>query len=249
MLKSSSTLENIWINRTSHRVLGLLWGGGESIRNHFSLKEQNDNLARQNFILSQQLREYQARDTSFRPSSGGANIVGGFRYIPASVVKMSRNSSHNYVILDKGSLEGVVPHSGIITDKGVVGIINAVDRHFSYGITMMNNNISVSARMGRGGICGPLVWNGKRSNGGILRDIPLHQTITPGDTVFTSGFSSIFPPDIALGIIIGGRDYMGESANADVDLFQDFRAVRYVTIVENLSRGSVAELEKKEEGK
>jgi len=35
LLSRTSNLQNIWINRATHRVLATLWGSGESIRNYF----------------------------------------------------------------------------------------------------------------------------------------------------------------------------------------------------------------------
>ena len=66
MLKRSSTLQDIWLNRLSHNVMGKLWGGGESIRNHFSLQKQNDALREENFRLSERLRTYELGGRTLR---------------------------------------------------------------------------------------------------------------------------------------------------------------------------------------
>ena len=154
-------------------------------------------------------------------------------YLPARIVKMSRNSQHNYIILDKGSEDGVQPLSGIISDKGVVGIIDVVDRHYSYGMTLMNTHAQVSARLGRDGIVAPLRWDGLRKNGAVLDNIPLHWPAAPGDTVYTSGFSSVFPADIPLGTAKSTRTVHGATGQVSVVLFQDFSTLRNVTIVLN----------------
>ena len=130
----------------------------------------------------------------------------------------------------------------------MVGIVDAVDRHYSYGLTLMNNNVSVSSRVGDTGIVGPLIWDGRKSNGAILKDIPLHYTVQPGDTVYTSGFSIIFPPDIPIGIAGQSKIADGSSQQVAVTMFQDFSALRYVTIVENPDRSEIYELESKENG-
>ena len=41
MLDRSSTLQDIWINRASHRVMAALWSSGESVRNYFRLEAAN----------------------------------------------------------------------------------------------------------------------------------------------------------------------------------------------------------------
>lgn len=250
LLGKSAPLQDIWINRASHRVMGALWGSGETLRNHFSLEKQNLVLAEENARLNNELREYKLRDAeNLENAASLTGADGGFLYTPATIVKISRNTAHNYIILNKGSEDGIRPHSGIITPQGVVGIVDAVGRHHSYGLTLMNTNISVSSRVGDTGIVGPLVWDGQDSNGAYLKDIPLHYTVSPGDTIFTSGFSIIFPPDIPVGIAGTSKIANGSTQQVNVTLFQDFSSLRYVTVAENLDRAEIFALEeqKKEE--
>ena len=160
---------------------------------------------------------------------------------------MSRNSAHNYIILNKGSEDGVVPQSGIITERGVVGIISSVGKHYSYGLTLMNGNVTVSAKIGSSGINAPMRWDGLSSSGARLLDIAPHHSISPGDTVRTSGFSNIFPAGIPIGVSTGTNLVDGSTISVDVKLFQDFSNVHYVTIVENRDKAEIEALEKAEE--
>ena len=239
MLGNGSSLQGIWLNRASRRVQALLWGGSETLRNYFFLDKQNQEMALANTALMEELQRY--RSLSQSPSLPEQS--SHYRFTPATVVKMSRNSSHNYIILDKGSEDGIKPESGIITDHGVVGFIEGVGKKYSYGITLMNSGASVSSRIGKDGFTGPLVWDGRATDKATIRDLPMHYDNHPGDTVYTSGFSNIFPPDIPIGVT-------GESAVADgatlrvgVSLFQDFGTVRYVTVVENLDKEEINALE------
>lgn len=244
MLHATSTLQDIWINRASHRTMAFLWGHSETVRSHFQLERLNRELQEENARLQEQLRAYgrlgAEREELDRMA---ARESAAYRYIPATVVKMSRNRSHNYIILNKGSEDGVRPQSGIISDKGVVGIVEAVDRHYSYGRTLMDLQMSVGARIGRTEIVAPLSWDGVRSNGAVVRNLPPHYSVEPGDTVRTSGYSSIFPPDVPIGITGDTRLVEGSTRQVDVTLFQDFSTVRYVTVVENLERTEIMALE------
>ena len=243
MLKNSATLQNIWINRASHFIMGKLWSGGETVRNHFSLEKQNAALYEENFRLNEQLRAYRLAEEAEKETGAVVTPSLRFKYIPATVTKISRNSSHNYIILNKGSEDGVKPYSGIITSKGVVGIISAVDKHYSYGLTLMNTNVSVSSRVGETGTVGPLIWDGRHSNKALLKDLPLHYDMAIGDTVRTSGFSSIFPPDIPIGVTGQTTVADGSTNVTEVTLFEDFSTLRYVTVVENPERAEISDLE------
>jgi rod shape-determining protein MreC len=103
--------------------------------------------------------------------------------------------------------------------------------------------MSISARIGREGSVGPLTWNGRSSSGAILSEIPHHMEFEVGDTVYTSGYSSIFPPDIPLGVIGKSKIVNGATYEIDVTLFEDYGALRYVMIVGHLGKEEIKKLE------
>ena len=246
ILQKSSALQDIWINRASHWTMAKIWGHQENVRSHFRLLEMNEALAEENFRLSQELRMYREEADSLSGRLDISKPIAGFRYVPAKIVKISRNSQHNYIILNKGTEDGISPMSGIITKNGVVGIVDAVGKHYSYGITLMNRNISISARVKSSGLMGPLVWDGVNTDKAVFKDIPLHFDVNPGDTIMTSGISTIFPPDIPLGIAGESKLVNGSLHYASIQLFQDFASLRYVTIVENTDRNEINELDRED---
>lgn len=250
ILRRSSTLQNIWLNRAAMSVRAALWGGGETLRNHFSLSAQNDSLISENAALRRSLSEYQQLEAKGVESRNSApRLDRNFEYLPATVVKMSRNSAHNYIILNKGSEDGVLPQSGIITSEGVVGIVTAVDRHHSYGLTLMNYKLSIGARLASNGVLTPVVWDGRSRDGAIAKDIAPHVAITQNDTLYTSGLSTIFPADVPVGVSRGSKLVDGSTRQLDVRLFQSFSSLRYVTVTIFKDKLDIAELEKKGEGK
>jgi rod shape-determining protein MreC len=172
-----------------------------------------------------------------------AGKTGQYTYIPAKIMKISNNTQHNYMIIGKGAADGVAEGAGVITGKGAVGVIDAVSEHFSYARSFKNHDMNISARLGADGAVGPLSWDGRSSAGAILKEIPHHVEFHPGDTVYTSGFSSIFPADIPLGTAGKAKIVNGATYEIEVTLFEDFAALRHVTIVDNLGRQEMTRLE------
>ena len=242
MLSHNGRMQGIWISRGVHAVQAFLWGGAEDIRDYFSLRKQNRELAEENFRLRNTIREYGYLTGVNLQTDSVPEVIGGFRYILADAVKISNNKQHNFIIVDKGAEDGITPQSGIITEKGVIGIISAVSRHYSYAISFRNTGMTVSARIGRTGPVGSLTWDGKSTCGALLNEIPHHIGIEKGDTVYTSGFSSIFPPDIPLGTVGESRIVNGATYEIKVGLFEDFKALRYVTLVHNTGREEIKQL-------
>ncbi len=251
MLRNNGQLQNIWLSKGMHAVSGTVWGGVQDIRYYFSLKKKNDALALDNHNLRSRIAELESMisdSASLAQTASYDGIVGNFRYIPASIVKISNNSHHNYIIIGKGAEDGVINGSGIITGKGAIGVIDAVGKKFSYARSFKNHEMNISARLGKNGVVGPMSWNGYSSNSAILKEIPHHVEFHPGDTVFTSGFSSIFPPDIPLGTTGNAKIVNGATYEIEINLFEDFGALKYVTVVENIGRKEIDDLVKKMEG-
>lgn len=253
MLSHSSSVQNFFLAKWSHAIQGRLWGTTEAISEYFSLKEKNKELSGQIFKLNQEIEFLNRRIESSRLDSLSNSYAGNsgskFDFIPAKVIKNNLNKQHNYIILEKGSKDGITTQSGVITPDGVVGIVDAVSRNYSYVISLLNSELNISARIGNSGAAGPMSWDGTSSNMATLKEIPLQYKFEEGDTVYTSGFSSIFPPDIPLGVTGKTKVVNGATYEVKVQLFQDFSSLRYVTVVKNKDMFEIEELEQHQESK
>ncbi len=247
MLSHNSQFQRLWIARISHGFMARVWGTTQGISNYFSLKGQNDELAIENERLRELVRGYELAAKASDPSTRPVLMDNGFDYIPATIIKSSSNSQHNYLIIDKGSEDGVARNSGVITDKGVIGIVDAVSGHYSYAISFLNTELFISARLGESGAVGPLAWDGTSSGKAILKEIPLQFKFAPGDTVYTSGYSTIFPPDIPIGVAGESKIINGATNEIEVNLFQNHKALKYVTIVANRRAAEIEAIEQQEE--
>ena len=245
MLRNTGELQSIWISKAAHGFSAKIWGGCDNIRRYFMLGKENDRLAEENFKLSEQLRVYKALQdsTTAKALSDGLVPSQDFSYIPASIMKISRNKQHNYFIINKGYEDGVTPQSGVITSSGIVGIIDAVEKNYSYGLSFMNSGLSISARLGSEGAVGPLAWDGVSKDEAILKELPLQYKFERGDTVWTSGYSSLFPADIPLGVTGESKVVNGAVNEINVKLFQDFSTLKFVTVVTNSGREEITYLE------
>ena len=242
MLSNNGPLQGIWFSRGAQNFMGAIWGGSQSVKDYFSLKSINDMLSQENEALKMRVTELE----SLASESGRDSIMkysDDFSFIPAEIVKISNNTQHNYIIVGKGSDDGVKEGAGVITGKGAIGVIDAVSPRFSYARSFKNHDMSISARIGREGSVGPLTWDGKSSSGAILSEIPHHMQFEVGDTVYTSGYSSIFPPDIPLGTIGKSKVVNGATYEINIRLFEDFGALRYVILVNNLGKEEMKQLE------
>ena len=248
MLNNNSQLQRMWFSKGTQAFMGAVWGGTQSIKDYFSLRKANDALALENFELRTRLARLESEvGDSMRDSiPESANMAGAFRFIPANIMKISNNTQHNYLIIGKGSRDSVTVGSGVITGKGAIGVIDAVSENYAYARSFRNFGMSISARIGKSGSVGPMEWDGRSRNKAILKEIPHHVEFHEGDTVYTSGYSSIFPPDIPLGITGEAKIVNGATYEIGVTLFEDFGALRYVTVVDNTGREEMNTIEEEQ---
>jgi len=242
ILSSSSTLQNIWPNRLSHGVMTVLWSQGENFKHYFSLEKQNRDLAQKNSDLTAKLLHFEQIYRSETADSILKANYPDFKCVNARIIRMGKKGQKNFFVIDKGRSQGVIPQSGVITPVGVVGIITAVNENYSYGLSLMNTEVNISARIKKDGAVVPLIWDGIHTDKAILSQVPIHTEVSIGDTVLTSGFSSLFPPEIPLGIAGESHIINGSIRQIDVDLFEDFSSIRYVTVVSNNHIDEIDEL-------
>ena len=248
MLNNNGPLQRMWFSEAAQGFMGSIWGSTQRVKDYFHLKSANDSLALENHALRvkvAQMEEAMAAAGAAMPEFA-EDRTGRYSYIPAKIMKISNNTQHNYMIISKGTADGVTEGAGVITGKGAVGIIDAVSENFSYARSFKNHEMNISSRLGLTGAVGPLSWDGRSSAGAILKEIPHHVEFHPGDTVYTSGYSSIFPADIPLGTAGKAKIVNGATYEIEVTLFEDFAALRHVTIVENLGRDEIKTLEGKQ---
>jgi rod shape-determining protein MreC len=150
---------------------------------------------------------------------------------------------HNYITLDKGRSAGVKPEMGVISSEGIVGVVRGVSENFSSVISLLNSELSVSAKLKNSGYYGSFNWTGRDYRYGKLQDIPLHVDVSIGDTVITSGYSAIFPEGILVGFVEEYQEKGGRFLELTVELSTDFKKLNNVYIVKNLLKEEQKELE------
>lgn len=203
-------------------------------RSYLSLRQVNDQLAKDNLALRNQL----AKQSVVLTPELYENLIPSddleFEFIHARVVNNSVNKQYNFLTLNVGRNQGVEKEMGVVTNNGVVGIISAVSDNYSTVISLLNVDLRLSAKLKRTGYFGSLYWDGRDYKKAILSEIPQHVEILQGDTISTSGFSAIFPPDIPLGTVDSYDKKAGNFYTIRLELFNDFKQLDYVWVIKNL---------------
>lgn len=232
-----------YLNSTN-RVTGTVYNTYHQITRYFGLIKVNKELARENAQLHTLLQKYSnrlAKPDILKDTASGSDAL--IRFIPAEVINNSVNSPFNYITLNKGSNDGIKPDQGIISPLGVVGVVAQVSPSYSMGLSVLNQRWSVSAKLSKTGFFGSLIWQGNDYRFAQLAEIPLHVPVEIGDTVVTSGYSTIFPEKILIGTVHDFTRPDGENFyDIEVKLAVDFKSLTHVEVIENLNKEEIDRL-------
>jgi len=209
----------------------------DGIGRYFNLSEANQQLSEENA----QLRTLLAAHSD---TINIADTSDAIKYIPARVISNSFNRKYNYFIIDKGRAHGVRPDQGVVSTKGVVGIITEVTKNYSSAISLINLNTQISARLKNTLEIGRIIWEGEDPYHTQLLDIPTHIVVNKGDTIVTSGYSHIFSADIPIGIVDSVSFQSGDHFyNIRIKTAENFNALYHVYVINNPDSDTLQYLE------
>ena len=147
--------------------------------------------------------------------------------------------------INKGQNDSIAQDMGVITDKGILGIVENTSANFSTVQSILSEKSNINAKIKNSNHFGSLVWDNTQDYNVVqLVDIPRLVPLTIGDTIVTGAMSSIFPENIPIGTI--KRFDLDNSKSfyfIDVELFNDMTNIGNVYIIKNLNRKEVLKLE------
>ena len=233
-------------------VTGYIYSVTNGFYSYFQLKSANADLSQQVAQLETEVYAYRYQIAEMMSHSQQLNNLGLdsliYSFIPAQVVRNSVSLRENYLTLNKGSNDGIQPNMGVLSTNGIVGVIDNTSAHFSTVISLLNIKYKPNGKIIHKDYdyFGPLVWDGKDTRYTYLTEIPRYVDIEPGDTVVTSGYSSVFPKGIPIGSIVDEHRQQDDNYKSiRIRLFTDFRKLNDVVIVTNRLQEEQQELEER----
>ncbi|SEL23063.1 rod shape-determining protein MreC [Aquimarina amphilecti] len=226
-IQSHSYHKSKFISSTNF-LSGGVYGWRYSINNYFGLKNKNERLLEENVQLRNRLSKL-TRDTIATTYIDTSSFNQPYTFIEGNVYKNDYSKADNYILINKGEKDGIESDMGIITDKGIVGIVENTSKNYSRVISILNSNSRINAGLKRSNQYGSLVWNGKDPNIVQLETVPRQAILKKGDTIITNGRSTIFPRGIGIGTILNYELDQNQSYFLiDVQLFNDMTDIGFI---------------------
>lgn len=214
---------------SSSRIAGNIATTSESVSNYFELDEINGRLMKENEFLQEELRKLRTSPNAF------IDTVQRYKVIGAKVVSNTTSRAENFLTISAGQKDNIEVGMGVINSFGVVGQVKSVSNRFATVYSVLHPNLMISSKVQRTKTKGTIQWDQGDYVHVSLKYIPRHIKLKVGDSIVTSGFNSVFPADILIGII---DDFKLEDQmtfyDVSVKLSADFSSLDHVYVIKDV---------------
>ncbi len=208
------------------------------------LAQINDQLEAEVSRLQSQIIELQQQNSELQVLSAlldFARTHSENEYITAAVIGRDISPFLHYVIINRGSDDGLRRGMPIVSSQGLVGRVAAVTADGARVQLITDPDTAINVRIQPTGAEGLL-------QGSITGDISVEAisqdaNIQTGDLVLTSGLGGNFPPDMLIGQVSGVRQRPVELfQTATVESVVDFSQLEIVLVIVNFRPVNIAPL-------
>lgn len=229
LLTTNNNYQRSKLHTTTVAVSGAVYRMQDSYLKYIGLLDENERLQQENALLREKLfMQGLSIDDRHLPFSHNYHVVA------ARAINSTYSEGNNFMIIDKGSADGIKNQMGLIGPSGVVGIITHVSKNYAAAMPVIHSQSQISCRLKGSEYFGICRWDGLDDHYVDLEDIPNHVLVNQGDTVITRGSSGIFPAGIVMGFAESTeKDESSGFQSIRVRLATDFRKVNSVYAIGN----------------
>lgn len=233
--------------------LASLQSSSNWIASLFSSNQDAETLRDVNVALMEevmQLRRLRQENMELRRKIGFRDR-SAWPLVPAEIVGKNLSIGQNLITLDVGEEDSIMINMPVINEEGLVGKIIATSGSYSIAMLALHRDFRATAKVKRSRIDGIIAW--QEGDNLLLRNVWKTADAMPGDTIVTSEYSNIFPPEVMIGVIRKiGPGEGGLFSRIDIEPRVNFAAIERVFVVRYKKEPIRAKLEErvfpKEEG-
>jgi rod shape-determining protein MreC len=213
---------------TSNKITGKVYESSNELTGFLSLRDANEQLMNENASLRRIINDLY-RQTKIKPDS---TLISTFDVIPGKVINNTYLYNENHITIDRGAAHGIEPGMGVISSNGIAGQIKTVATDYSTAYSLLHTSMMISAQIKKNRTLGTVQWLPPDYSSAQLKYVGKYVDISVGDTIVTSGFNAVYPPNISIGIVKSiENDPADPFLTVSVKLGVDFASLNQVYIV------------------
>lgn len=222
-----------------------------SFKEFFAAPQNVATVRERNIQLENQVAELQKEIIELQESLSETQILYALldfartnpqhEYIAATVIGREISPYLQYVIIDKGSNDGLLYGMPVVTQQGLVGRVDAVIANAARVQLITDAESTVNVRLQNAKVEAQI-------KGSITGDISLEMldqdvSIDTGDVVLTSGLGGNYPPNIFVGQVTSiKQDRNSLFRTGSVQAIVDFASINAVLVITNFQNVDISPL-------
>jgi rod shape-determining protein MreC len=163
--------------------------------------------------------------------------LSSYEKVTANVISRSPDSWQDYLVIDKGSKDGIEANMSVMAKKGLIGRVIEVNRSSSKvellsSENQTSNHYPVRISTDSGELFGLLKGYDEDKNALVVEQVTGSATFAKGDVVQTSGLGGNSPADLAVGTVLEAQsDDFGLDKKLYVQPYADMYDLSVVTVI------------------
>jgi rod shape-determining protein MreC len=223
---------------SSNSTIASISQTSDNVSEYFRLDDVNNQLMAENILLQNQLRKLTTEKAAF------LDTIDQFQVIGAKVINSTFDRNLNFLTIKAGRNDSLRAGMGVISAFGIVGQVKSVSKNFATVYSLLHPNLLVSSKIKRTDTKCTVQWDQVDYAHASLKYIPRHIELQVGDSIVTSGFNSVFPENISIGIVeVFKLDDHMTFYDARVKLTTDFTSLYHVFVIKDLLKQEKDSLE------
>ncbi len=230
---------------TSNAFSGWMYNITNRVTRIRGISDELNKVTKNNAELFERLEVSKFNNIIVSDTAYNQEYLPQYKYVEAEVVNNTTNRPNNYLTINRGKNHKIKKNCAVIGGNGIVGIVLASNEKYSIIMSLLHQQTKISVATKKAGFFGSLIWSGTNSTIMDVEAIPKHAAVEIGDTIVTSGYSSMFPKEIIVGVIDKIEEEKGSPFHKiKVKLSEDLNRIKHVYVVQNLFQDDQLQLEK-----
>ncbi|HLE14399.1 MAG TPA: rod shape-determining protein MreC [Anaerolineales bacterium] len=222
-----------------------------AVRDFFTTPRDVTLLSQQNAQLEAEISSLQAQIIQLQQQNADLEVLSALldfaqahpqnEYLTSAVIGRDPSPFLHYVIINRGSDDGLRRGMPVVTSQGLVGRVAAVTAGAARVQLITDPGSAINVRLNPSGA--EALLTGSLTGELQLEAIPQEVEVQLGDLVLTSGLGGNYPPDILIGQITGVRQRPVELfQSASIQPVVDFSQLKIVLVIVNFQPVDLAPL-------
>jgi rod shape-determining protein MreC len=213
-------------------VSGLRQGGDADLRRELeAVTAERDALLKENIELRGMAAEMEQLRAQLRFQQERPELT----LLTADVIARDPQSREKYLIINRGSNDGVMVGMAVVSPNYFVGQITEVEPNRSKVLLVIDSQFQTGAKLALAGAEGIVYGRWQSGERIILKHIPANTQVEAGengDLAVTSGKTARVPANLIIGKVVAAvRDDLRNEIQAEIVPIVDFDELQAVTII------------------